>query len=648
MELNRLTLKNFKGVKELELTPGGENMTIRGRNATGKTTVMDAFCWLLFGKDCQNKKDFEIKTLDQDGKAINGLDHEVEAELRIGDRTQTFKKKYREDWTKQRGSAEATFTGHTTDHFINGVPLPQKEYNKAIEAIAPEEVFRLLTDPRHFNNALHWTKRRELLIEVCGDVPDAEVIGSSKTLSKLPSILGDRSIEDHRKVIAAQRKEIQKELDRIPTRIDEVTLSLPERPTDERGAWENMLTLEQSLLRDKEKRLIELESGGRAAELKKRLSELTGQIMDQKNAARAGTDEAIDRLMDSKRQLSQSYSQATTNIDNLKQTIKGSEKAITREEEQLKALRAEWGTIDATEYADPDQEAKCPACGQDLPEAQVAAAREKALANFNRDKAQKLERITSEGKAGRGKIDELKAGIIDMEEELKEAEIEAANILEQAKELQEKIANLSAQETGTDDKALARLEAQKTAAEAELEKLKESTQAEIDKQRAEVDSHREKINQAVGQLHAYEQHENAETRIKELKAQERKLAEEYEKLEKELFLTEEFIKAKVKHLEDKISGHFELARFKMFEQQINGGIEPTCETLYNGVPYGSSLNNGARINVGLDIIRTLSRHYGITAPIFVDNAEAVNELIPMEAQIIKLEVSDDNQLTIDN
>ena len=648
MELNRLTLKNFKGVKELELTPGGENMTIRGRNATGKTTVMDAFCWLLFGKDSQNKKDFEIKTLDQDGKAINGLDHEVEAELRIGDRTQTFKKKYREDWTKQRGSAEATFTGHTTDHFINGVPLPQKEYNKAIEAIAPEEVFRLLTDPRHFNNALHWTKRRELLIEVCGDVPDAEVIGSSKTLSKLPSILGDRSIEDHRKVIAAQRKEIQKELDRIPTRIDEVTLSLPERPTDERGAWENMLTLEQSLLRDKEKRLIELESGGRAAELKKRLSELTGQIMDQKNAARAGTDEAIDRLMDSKRQLSQSYSQATTNIDNLKQTIKGSEKAITREEEQLKALRAEWGTIDATEYADPDQEAKCPACGQDLPEAQVAAAREKALANFNRDKAQKLERITSEGKAGRGKIDELKAGIIDMEEELKEAEIEAANILEQAKELQEKIANLSAQETGTDDKALARLEAQKTAAEAELEKLKESTQAEIDKQRAEVDSHREKINQAVGQLHAYEQHENAETRIKELKAQERKLAEEYEKLEKELFLTEEFIKAKVKHLEDKISGHFELARFKMFEQQINGGIEPTCETLYNGVPYGSSLNNGARINVGLDIIRTLSRHYGITAPIFVDNAEAVNELIPMEAQIIKLEVSDDNQLTIDN
>ena len=69
---------------------------------------------------------------------------------------------------------------------------------------------------------------------------------------------------------------------------------------------------------------------------------------------------------------------------------------------------------------------------------------------------------------------------------------------------------------------------------------------------------------------------------------------------------------------------------------INGGVEECCETLYNGVPYSTGLNTGHKIIVGLDIINTLSEHYGFRPPIFVDNAESVTDLPEMQAQVIRL------------
>jgi predicted ATP-dependent endonuclease of OLD family len=196
MRLISLTLNNFKGIKSFALKPQGKDINIYGDNATGKTTLADAFMWLLFDKDSQNRKDFQIKTLGQDGEPEHGLEHSVEAvlELENGKRI-TLKKVFKEKWTKKRGSATAEFTGHTTDHFIDGVPAKKKEYDEKIAEIADEQIFRLLTDPAYFNQQLHWQKRRELLLEVCGDVSDAEVIASKADLSKLADILGNRTID---------------------------------------------------------------------------------------------------------------------------------------------------------------------------------------------------------------------------------------------------------------------------------------------------------------------------------------------------------------------------------------------------------------------------------------------------------------------
>ena len=137
-----------------------------------------------------------------------------------------------------------------------------------------------------------------------------------------------------------------------------------------------------------------------------------------------------------------------------------------------------------------------------------------------------------------------------------------------------------------------------------------------------------------------EDHKRGQARIAELETQQKKFAKELEKIEEETFLCEEFTRSKVSMLEEKINSKFQFARFKMFDQLVNGGIEECCETLYNGVPYGAGLNNGHRIIVGMDIIRTLSEHYGFYAPIFVDNAESVTNLPEMKAQVIRLVVDE--------
>ena len=132
--------------------------------------------------------------------------------------------------------------------------------------------------------------------------------------------------------------------------------------------------------------------------------------------------------------------------------------------------------------------------------------------------------------------------------------------------------------------------------------------------------------------------ESALTRTEELQAEERKLAAEFEELEQQLYLTEEFVRTKVRMLEDKINSKFKLARFKLFNTLVNGGIEECCETTFQGVPY-SNLNNGARLNIGLDIINTLADHYGFAPPVWLDNAEGVTNILPTKGQQIRLIVS---------
>ncbi len=649
MKLIRLTLRNFKGIREFTLEARGEDTNIYGNNATGKTTLADAFMWLLFDKDSQNRKDFEIKTLGPDGEPEHGLEHTVEAKLQLpSGKLLTLKKVFAEKWTKKRGSATAEFTGHTTDHYLDGVPVKKKEYDEQIVEIAGEQIFRLLTDPRYFNEVLHWQKRRELLLQVCGDVSDAEVIASKKELSKLADILGNRTIEQHRKVIQARRSEINKELERIPVRIDEVKLGLPKiDDITNPDELPNDIAKLREQLRAKQEELAQAKAGGQVAEKTKELRMIEAQIMDLRNRHRQALDEKVG---EKRRELAsvQSEIYKTKSEITTKNNLIGSyEYEINALEEKMQKLREKWYEENARTF-EFNQSETCPTCGQPLPAEQIEAAREKALADFNKAKAEKLEEINAEGKRTKLLKDDKAGNLSAIKYELEIAEKKLADLEQKEAALKAEIkAIMQGEQPVESTPEYVRLQKQHE----ELQEQIRQAQADVSTTVAAIQKEADEISGAIQALEQakarFEARESGLKRIEELKAEERKLAAEYEDLERQLYLTEEFIRTKVRLLEDRINSKFQMARFKLFDVLVNGGIEECCETTYNGVPY-SNLNSGARLNVGLDIINVLADHFGFAPPVWVDNAESVTNILPTKGQQIRLVVSEkDKQLRVE-
>lgn len=645
MKLLKLKLRNFKGIKEFELdTQGGCNVVAYGDNATGKTTLADAFMWLLFDKDSNNRKDFEIKTLGPDGEPEHGLEHEVEAVLDIDGKKLTLRKVFYEKWTKKRGSATEEFTGHTTDYFIDGVPVQKKEYEARIAEIADEQIFRLLTDPRYFNEILHWQKRRELLLQVCGDVSDEEVIASKKALDGLSKILGNRTIEQQRKIIQCRLSEINKELQKIPVRIDEAKLNLPDISdiTNEKELPNDIAKLRKEI-KEKQEELAQARAGGQVAEKTKELRAIEAQILDLKNKHKQSLDEKVGNKS---RELSYTQSEiyklkAYINAKN--DTIKYNETSIKSLDEKIEKLRNEWyeenGKVFEQGQAAFLKLDTCPTCGQPLPQERLQEAREKARAQFNKVKSEKLEAISTEGK----KIKDMKAAMEEnlayVRSELEKATAEIADLEKKEAALKEEINDIlqGAQPVESTPEYIQFAQQHKDLQE-EIQKIQTDNNMVVAAIQKEIDTLGNAITALERAAVRLEARKNGLKRIEELKAEERRLAAEYEELERQLYLTEEFIRAKVRLLEDRINSRFQMAKFKLFDVQINGAIVECCETVYNGVPY-SNLNNGARLNIGLDIINALSEHYSFAPPVWLDNAESVVDILPTKGQQIRLIVS---------
>lgn len=640
MRLLRLTLRNFKGIREFTLDAQGNDISVYGDNATGKTTIFDAFTWLLFDKDSQNKKDFAIKTLDPSGKEKHGLEHEVEAVLEVNGKTLTLRKVYKEKWTKKRGSAKAEFTGHTTDYYINDVPIKKGEYEAKIKEIASEDVFKLLTSPTYFNEQLHWQERREILLEVCGDVSDAEVIASDKALARLPKILQGRTLEDLRKIITSKRAKINDELKKIPVRIDEAQRSLPDISHIDADQLPADIEELRSHIREKEQELQRIQSGGEVAEKRTKLREIEGELLDLKNTHRG----KVDSMVDGKRKVLQTLQTSVIELKNIIKLISSEQeyalKDIDRREKKMAELRAKWHAI-YNETPDISVDDTCPTCGQSLPQDRVQEAREKALADFNRRKAERLEAITAEGKAEAAAVSELRSEMEERDKKIGSAVNELAQLEEEVSALRDEVNSIVASGGDiTQEPAYRQKLAEKAAIEKEIAQLQADSREAV----AKVKAYIERLTQALYALQTdqvkLKHHKDGLARIEELGQQERDLASEYERLEQELYLTEEFIRAKVNLLEKKINSRFKLARFRLFDVQINGGVVECCETTYQGVPYSGGLNNGHRNAVGMDIINTLSEHYDFYPPIFVDNAESITVLPDMKAQVIRLVVSE--------
>jgi len=634
VKLMSISLKNFKGTRDLHIPINGQDLDIYGDNETGKTTIMDAFTWLLFGKDSLNRADFEIKTK-KDGEVLHFLEHEVSAVLSVNGNLLNIKKVFTEKWTKRRGSSDKEFSGHETAHFVDDVPRSKREYEDTVAGIADEQTFRLLTNPRFFSESMDWQKRRVALLDICGDVSDADVIASDPKLSDLPEILGSRSLDDHRKILAARRTKINERLSEIPVRISENQKSIGANDADPKSIAARIVVLqnEKSVL---ERELVTLKTGGAIAAKTNALNVLEGQVQ----AFRNSEARQLNAWLGEKTRELANLRMELTNLPESGARISDNDLWVHNQTTAIEKLRDQWMAVDSEQFIH-EATSTCPMCGQPLPEEQIEAARAKALAAFNEDKSRRMEEIEREGKRRKDAIDAMTIE----NEKLRTLDTTTKERAEKLRAQIGAIENLIA--TPPPAKEPSELVAQCNALKSEIAELQLGThdaEAEI----------LEKINAVSAEITATQNIQaqingavDAKARIESLKREERTLAADFEKLEREFFLTEEFIRTKVSMLEEKINSRFQIARFKLFNQQVNGGLSETCEIMHGGVPYWS-MNNAARINCGLDVINVLSEHHGLNLPCWIDNAEAVTALLVTNSQQIRLTVSpEDKSLRIE-
>lgn len=648
MKLHRLTLSDFQGIKSLVLDfKGGASASIYGDNATGKTTIYNALTWLLFDKASTGAKNFTPKTRGSDGDMHN-LNHSAEGVFETDNgRIITLKKTFREVYKQKRGSAATEFSGHTVEYEIDGVPSKEKEFVSAVLSYCggDTEKPKMLTMPDYFPEQLDWQTRRKILLEVCGDITDEEIIAGTPDLAELPDYLRMNgtaeqyyTIDEYRKVAGAKRSEINRQLTEIPSRIDEAAKAIP----DITGLDPEAIQKKIDALEAKRHELMEERAAAgtediasaairaRIADLRAKLAEGRAEHLRKHQEANASTEADIDATR------SQIAQQRDEMIE-----LRRTAAAKRSEAYRLEALRTQlvdsYKAVQKETFA--ESQTVCPTCGRTLPEDRIAAMREE----FNVRRSRRLEEINA-----RGKKEANKDAIAALYAEADALMTRASNVEEGLRKLQEeeeilrsRLIPAAAWETTDAFAAISSEIADLNASMLDGSAAVAEAQRKADEKiRAVADA----IRDEQDKLMQITMSENQRRRIGELERQEERLSAEFDELEKGLHLCDLFTKAKVDALTDSINGKFKSVRFRLFQDQINGGLKEDCEVMVptdDGrlVPFAFA-NNAARINAGLEIIDTLSAHWGVTMPVFVDNAESVTRLTHTAAQVIRLVVSE--------
>ena len=650
--LKKLSLCNFKGSGKNTLNFSPET-NIYGANGTGKTTLVDAFTWLLFGKDSSDRKDFSIKPLDFMGKPTEKLEIEVEAIIEIDGANTVIKRNFREKWVKKRGEEEAEFAGNETVFSWNEVPLSQKEFQEKIASIMSENLFKIVTNPLYFNS-LKWQDKRQILINMVGGVSDVELANTNKYLSLLNTLNTGKTIEEYKKELASKTKKIRDEMKVIPSRIDEASKSIKEIKVSDfevliLGKTNQLQNIEEQINNSSKAQKAEQET---VKELTQKGYEIENSMLKIEYYVKTNLEKTTRERENKISELMDIHQAKNRAIVKFQSSINDRKKQIKKIENEVAGLRQEFVDISKQELTFDEDSFVCPTCKRIHETDDIEEQKRVMLENFNGDKAKKLQEIREKGHVKKAEISNLKSSnesdefeVLSIDKSCEEIRkyLSALNKAKQDDEAKDKTFELEEALTKNEDYQKAK---------AELEKVKQAVanRPTVEEANQELFNGKSEVQKQLDELKEYRVQKSfnslQEKRIEELKAEMKAMSTELNVLEKMEFLIQEFTKDKISLLESKVNEKFEFVNFKMFEVQVNGGEVETCEILVNGVPFNDA-NTAGKIQAGIDIINTLSEHYKIFAPIWIDNRESVTAIQPTRSQIINLFVSPEHkQLTI--
>lgn len=662
-----MTLHNFKGVRDLTVDLGGRNAEIAGRNGAGKSTIFDAFTWLLFGKDHrgQDWTNFDIKPIDPDtGEPFHRLDHWVEAQLAIDGSAKTLRREIREDWVKPRGQAEEVLKGHTQTFSIDGIPCSTKrDYDTAVAQWIGEDIFKIVTNPLFLidDRYTNWQARRNVLLALAGDV---DMTAIHDKFAEVVAAANGTPLEVFRKKIAADKKTCKTDLATANANVKAWYKALPEvvdvgRARAEKAALEaeaeKKVDAVKAEIADIDAAVLNANEA--VGKVRARINKLTAQVIELdkeqedlvKRAYRAARDLYAEELEAWNKQQNQIAAAQRVALDE-KNDAAVCAAVIVGLKTEIQNLGKQYAEERDAAFNHPD---RCPECGQILP----AEYLEKERGTFEERRRRRLEELRQKGAV-------IKAKIIEKQTEMEQHNATAAAAEQQLEGLQNAPVSrpvepeYDAIRTSTQSSPkYAEIAAKIKALEAERDKLAESNPADLEDsvaKRAEKDAEIARIRKDLAAaveplmeaIAAEKERQRLEGMIEEEKDRALKLADELARLERLEFDAAEYAKAQIDAQTDAVNRLFTVARWRMFDFTLDGGAVETCEAMsLDGVPY-RSMNDAKRVQIGMDVIATVGTRYSVTAPIFIDNAESVlQDKFATRAQVVRLVVADQD-LTI--
>lgn len=641
-------MTNFKGEKQRTTKFNADVTTISGGNGLGKSRHFNAFIWLLFGKDSQDRKDYEVKTR-INGEEFHKVECSVTGVLDCDGEEITIKRSLAEDWVKPRGQAEPVYKGNHTECWWNETPVSVSEYDRRIQSIINIDIFKMITNPEFFV-AMNWKLQREQLFQLAGTITDAEIASQKPEFALLLDKISGKSLADFKAEVSAKKKRLKSELDQIQPRIDQTHKMKPEN--------EDFATLEVRI-NDIDKEIADIDES---------LSSVTAAIRKSAEAEQARQNrinalkkEQLQIIFNAEAEAEKTAFEANAEKRELESETKSKRRELELKQRELASaqqekkrladeivkisaiqddLRKKWHEENYRQY---DGSTDCPHCGQRLPDEMIL----KATELFANAKIEKLEEINEKGKRLGDNIEGLKDLINKAN---KDIEIIGDDINTLKIEIEKAEVALSATPTVTASEIIPENIPEWVARQKEITYI-EATVATDNSNCDTTDLQTRKkallqeLTEAINRLKNRDIISRCDKEIADLEENGRKLAQQIADLEKEEYTVQQFTVTKINECSKRINSMFKFVTFRLFDYTLDGNPVETCIPLVDGVPYGSA-NTAGQFNAGLDIINTLCRHYGICAPIFIDKRESVNEIIPTESQIINLVVTQDKVLTV--
>ena len=642
IEVRSLKIENFKGCAAFELVPPPGGVALVGDNATGKTTVADAFAWALFGVDTSGNATFNILPLDAHGTPAHGLEASVELVFGMPDgQGLTLRRVFRETWTKRRGATTATRTGHRTKFWINGVPTKAGDYADEVEELLCEpSLFRTLTDPMRVAR-MHWRERRELLLGLAGEITLDDVVAADPDLAGWTDVLEGHEPDDARKVWGERRQAHNAEIARIPP-------AIMERESDRQEIDDprdlGTLCADRDRLfakaTDLQERKAEAVAGGGIGRKRQELATAQAELLEAENDARTRRCAMVERL----RKEYNDAQDVEASADYVKSAAKSKLRLAVSTgnalDVRIEAKRAEWRTVDRQQLeplatAAPGDET-CGACGQLIPATDVEANRRAVEERANADKTAALLVLEAEAAT---LVEERKAILaedIDADGELRQATDDLEVAATESRGAYEALEAAKAAAAGLDPgPQVAELAAKAKRLQAAIDTLEDDASEPVRELVLVLDEVEQDHHQLEVLIDKHDVNKAVDARVQQLRLDERALARDVEAAERALWLLDRFTSVHAGLVSAAVNKLFEFARFQLFRTQINEGVQPVADITMGGVPW-NDLNHGAQIQAGMDIVRTLQRRHGVHPPVWVDHGESVTSLPLMPCQLFRL------------